>query len=531
MAFPVAPTQDIVEQVIINDMNTPTSVVRTYIDSKYHGVVNIKRTDDHTTIQSKINTAAATGAQFEVQFPRSGSFYTPSTITLPPGIKINGNDAQISTDQNIPIFTLAGDDISGEDLELIGSQPDFDHGDAAFANQMGIFYNGGTTAFTPLNKINFRNMRFSNFYGIPAQIIHGRRIYFSSCEFDQYCRAGLWYTSVIDGGVDHCRFYGMNDLYLGTTFCYAFTATVQISTTGGNAGLITDSINPRSEQIDVSHNYAEDQAWECFDTHLGRVINFDANRASGGTGAVVAAVQNDNAPAYSPVDIGITNNRQNSPVDLDGNGGIALIGSKDFTNDSRERTTGVISGNILRGAFTDNSSASGAINLSNSLGVPVSDNQVINCKSRAFYLRNAHDTKLHDNSITDLWSTVSSPVCFYCIADNDGTGSPHAFTVMASNNRINRGTLVKPLINSFSWGGTADTAVNVYHTNEVHDAGPVGAGAVSSQNHRTRLGIGSGVTTETLGFYGTNGVVKQTLPGAPVLADVITALRNVALIN
>lgn len=533
MAFPQTPTQEVVEDVIANDLADSNSAMRAFMDARYYSVFNIKRGDTEAAIQTKINTAATVGQEVPVLFPRKGSFYCPTGLTIPSGIRLLGNDATVWTDQNNSIMTLAGDNISGEDLDYEGGMPDFSNGDATRANQLGVSYNGGTSAFTPLTKIKFRNCRFGHFYGIGAQIIHGRRIYFNHCEFDQYCRAGLWFTSVIVGDVGDCEFYGMDDLYLGTTFTYGFTATTQISTSGPNAGLLTDSINPRSQHIRVHDNYAERQAWECFDTHLGSNINFSDNE-SYGSGAIVAAVQNDNAISYSPLDIMIKGNNQSAyDITQISNGGIALVGSKDTSNPNRQLATGVISGNKISGGYTVDLSASGAINVQNTRGVPVTGNVLDRCKGKGFYLRNAYDTPLTGNSIIDLWGNTSpGPTAYYLLMDD----VTQIMRIFSDNNMIVDGGLSKPFVNSLSYGGTANDHVQVFHQNDYNgNANP--AGAASVQTHYFRSGFTS-FANEITGFYGSAGISKPLSPGVATLSNVdtvvnnlLTDLRNMGLIN
>lgn len=519
MAFPTAPTEDVVESVIQQDIGNADSVMRAFMDSRYYSVFNIRRNDDVSTIQAKLNSAAAVGAQVPVLFPQGATLYIPSTLTVPAGVRLLGNDCTLITDQNIPVLTLGGDGISGRDLGIVGSLPDGSNGSASMANQMGIFYTGGTGTYKPINAVKFKDMRIASMYGFGAQIIHGRRIKFQGCEFDGYCRAGLWFTSVIGGRVDHNDFYGMNDLYLGTTFTYAFTATVQISTSGANAGLITDTINPRSQNIDVTTNYAEDQAWECFDTHLGDTINFTGNK-SRGPGAVVAAVQNDSAPAYSPRNINIDTNTQATDLDTVSNGGIALIGSKDYTNPNRELATGSISNNVLNGAYTDGLTASGAINVSNSQGVPIVGNTLQQCKSIGFFLRNSFGSDLVGNSVIDLWRSDAGSICYYLI--NDDTAQQ--YSLMSTANIIIRSTLSRPFVNSFMYGGTASPSIDIYHSNDAFD-GAATSGAANAQDHHVRIGLGT-LPSETLGFYGSNGTGKPLSPGIATLSNVDGVVNN-----
>lgn len=434
------------------DQYTPTNGGRAvgkgelFINAADYNPVGNGTTDDTAALQEAFNAAAGG----RLILPYGKTFKVNSTITIPAGTYLSGAAATLKTDQNIKIFTLGGDGITIEDLTLQGSLPTGNQGDAAFANQMGIYYNG--TASTPIRTLRVRNCIFLNFHAVGVQIIHGRGIRVDHCRFDQYASCGVWYQSVIGGRASHNSFNGTGQLYLGTNFCYAVTATVSIVN-----GIIDDTVNPRSRKILISNNEVTNQAWECLDTHLGDQITF-ANNICESPGAGITAVGNDNAPSLSPTNIVATGNIITCDPNVASTGGIALVGSKDYTNASRERLTGAITGNVLNGCYTDGQTASGAINVSNSRGVTVSGNSLTACKSVAIFLRNAASSVVQGNTITDVWRTDTGAAGFYIIRDNDD------FTVSMTSNVMSRGTLAKPNVNAVAIGGTSHAGITLQLT-------------------------------------------------------------------
>jgi parallel beta-helix repeat protein len=424
------------------------------------GAVFDGSSDDHTPIQNAFNAAAAAGAGNTVQFPPNKTAFVQSTVTIPAGVNAVGEygTSILVTNANIKIFTLsvgAGPTIEG--LWFKGSLPAGSAGDSAFSSQMGIFYTGDPS--NRVTDVTVRRCKFDNFHGVGVQIIHGQDIHVERCLLNQYAAGGVWFTSVIRGSCHRNTFIGTGQLYLTTTFCYAFTATTQISTTGGNAGLVTDSINPKSRNIEVTDNIVTNQAWECLDTHLGDQITFSRNQCYG-PGAGIAVVGNDNAPMFSPVNITVTDNIVKCDLTAASNGGIALIGAKyDATanggtgNAARERVTGTVSNNRLYGCMIDDQTSSGALNVSHSTGVTVVGNTLEACRSIGFYIRDAQDTTLIGNTIIDLWRTSAASQAFYVLKDDVN------FTIDMIGNVMGTNGLSKPNINTTAVGGTSDAGI------------------------------------------------------------------------
>jgi parallel beta-helix repeat protein len=424
------------------------------------GAVFDGSSDDHTPIQNAFNAAAAAGAGNTVQFPPNKTAFVQSTVTIPAGVNAVGEygTSILVTNANIKIFTLsvgAGPTIEG--LWFKGSLPAGSAGDSAFSSQMGIFYTGDPS--NRVTDVTVRRCKFDNFHGVGVQIIHGQDIHVERCLLNQYAAGGVWFTSVIRGSCHRNTFIGTGQLYLTTTFCYAFTATTQITTTGGNAGLVTDSINPKSRNIEVTDNLVTNQAWECLDTHLGDQITFSRNQCYG-PGAGIAVVGNDNAPMFSPVNITITDNIVKCDLTAASNGGIALIGAKyDATanggtgNAARERVTGTVSGNRLYGCMIDDQTSSGAVNVSHSTGVTVVGNTLEACRSIGFYIRDAQDTTLIGNTVIDLWRTSAASQAFYVLKDDVN------FTIDMIGNVMGTNGLSKPNINTTAVGGTSDAGI------------------------------------------------------------------------
>ena len=475
-----APATEVVQDVLDTSIADPASTVRTTLDDGYaprvvrdrhapafglffpevEGALLDGVTDDSAALSATFSAAAAAGAGSTVQFPANKTSYVGATVSVPAGIRVVGQygTSVVKTSANVRIFTLAGSGITFDGLWLKGSLPGGSAGDAGFSSQMGIFYTGSPAA--RVSDITVRRCKFDDFHGVGVQVIHGANITIERCDFNNYAAGGAWFTSVIGGRVDRCTFNGTGQLYLGTNFCYAFTATTQISTSGTNAGLVTPSINPKCQNILVTNNIVTNQAWECLDTHLGDQITFSGNQCYG-PGAGIAVVGNDNAPMFSPTNITINNNTVKCDLSVASNGGIALIGAKDAgggTNTGRERVTGTVSNNRLYGCMIDDQVSSGAINVSHSAGVIVSGNTLEACRSVGVYLRDAPDTVVQGNTIIDLWRTSAASQAFYVVKDDIN------FTVHLVSNVMGTNGLAKPNINSVAVGGSSDAGITLRMT-------------------------------------------------------------------
>lgn len=254
-------------------INSVTSNVQTQITAKQakrwvspddYGAVGDGTTNDATALQSAMSSG------FNVWIPAK-TYFTTSTITIPSNISIRGDGilSRVSSNSNIAILELQGNDISIDGIGLLGG--------ATTTNtaQYGIaaIGNGAFTTLRLRNTItncNFTNIRGAGIYGIniigaSAGAEHQGCYNISNCQFNG-CRIGIFFNTRMEyNTISNCNFMkstvsgvwfvGGNNNMTGGQITDGTLAgvTIQSGTNDGHSSIVGTKINHNTTNIDCSH--------------------------------------------------------------------------------------------------------------------------------------------------------------------------------------------------------------------------------------------------------------------------------------
>lgn len=359
-------------------------------------------TNQTTNVQAAID-ATPTGGTLDVpaglQFRVDGQLNVAKAMTILT-LGRGGFYSGVSGTTAQKMFNITAGSVHLAGLKLVGSQY------AAAANQYAV-YATGTSGSAPISDVTVTDCDISSWgYGG----IHA--MYVTDFAFDQnrirnICYVGIGCVSCIGGSASRNRIKNI------TQTGYVNSYGIFFSRTSGSDNFTT---HPRSADIVCAGNKIDDiPGWAGIDTHGGQNIAITGNVVTNCAKPIEMVGAVGTAQNYAPLEISITGNTVTSKVT---NGtydaGIQLIGV------AAERATGVITGNVVRGHGTQNSTGSGGILVYYSRGVIVSNNTIIEPSPNGVSFNGDNAGFVcTGNTIIDIWSNNSLPRAVYALATNN----------------------------------------------------------------------------------------------------------------
>lgn len=183
--------------------------LKPYVTPEEYGAVGDGSTNDQAAL------ASAFSSGFPVFFAKK-NYRVNTTVSIPANARAFGTGT-VSTTSNIPIFTVAGDDVEIEGLTFLGN--------STGAGQLGI----NVTGFfhTKIDKCSFVNLLHSGVYTVSAVGAREGAVYVTSCFADNcgvgfYCYTQSEYNKIVGCTATNCtgagvRFKGGNNKLVAST--------------------------------------------------------------------------------------------------------------------------------------------------------------------------------------------------------------------------------------------------------------------------------------------------------------------------
>jgi len=362
------------------------------LNVKWFGAVGDGTTNDHAAIQSAINTAPARGV---VNLAPPPQFYRiAAALTLDKALTLMGEHSEIrQVTPNTPLLRVRASDVTIRRLELVGPQfttPSPTEGERAIDAQ-------GPSAASPI--VNLRVVdniiRSFGFYGIFLWHV-------TDFEVSGNRVADIWYAGVAGLSVTRGLISGnIVTNIVGSPNAYGIALS----------RYETDSLatEPRSSDVLVSGNIVRSVPnWVGLDTHGGQRLTFCGNLVTETKlGIGIGSADGDNqVTRFAPLDVVVADNILDSGKTNGTAGyGIAFTGAPGVLGAPRQKATGVISGNVIRGYGDSSNDISGAIYIHNTEGLVISGNTLIEPSPIGIQVYDDnYGTIVTGNSITDPWS-------------------------------------------------------------------------------------------------------------------------------
>lgn len=512
----VAPT----DSAVAGLAGSPTSALSTALYTSYddgaaipfnakrYGAIGDGVADDATAITAAIAAGISFGIN-KIVFLPAGTYKLGSAVTVPTGVSIHATPGTVtltwSGARSAFNLNAGSKDNTFYGLRFLGSMPVNKIGTTL--EQVGINCLAATST-TPITGLFVERCTFEKIEGCGVRIKHITDFNFVRNTFKLYGYAGIGLYSPLRGLIDGNSFTGTNALpaYSGNTYA-AFASVYEPD------GDINGPTTPRPQSVRFSNNFVEDQAWEGLDTHIGKGISFIGNQFLNCSGNAIAAV---GVGAGSPLgcpDALIAHNIITGPTGPNGTArmGIVLRGQPTGIAGA-ERCTGTITGNVIKWVGDDVSTVSGGIVVANGLGVAVTGNVMIECRSAGIVLQDSPGTTGTGNVVRDVWrsSGTATAILITLVADA-------STTVTLTANKLIRGSLTAGTdvpagaqINTAGYAGTNTNAVSVEQEGNFFPTGTAFSGNMRHIRSGTRGTVEvDGTAAPTSGTWTTGDRIKN----------------------
>ena len=379
-----------------------------------------------------------------LQVTRAYTRATTFTINKSCTVQFVGGSITTTLD-SIAAITVAADDVTLDSPKLIGTTS------ATSSTGAGIYAAGGA-ASTPLQNLRILRPDISNFTQNAISLLFCKNFLIRESKITNIAYAGIMMSSCSDGQI---LGGSVTNLTMPSPLVNAYGIAASYNEL---AGITT---NPQSRDILIDGVTVDGVPfWEGIDTHAGiniRVVNCTVRNCRygiafvpGRNGSSTYVLAPKNALiANNTIDSGYTNGTLSIGVELIGcSSGVGFFNNYDFA-------TGRITGNTIIECGNDAATSGTAMNLQDTQGAVVANNNFVNPVVSAIRLDyNNKDAVIQGNQATDAWTNTAA----YALMIQ--TFSPWN-TAKISGNTLTRGSKSATTINSYGIRINSQTATQI----------------------------------------------------------------------
>ncbi len=361
-----------------------------WVDVRAWGAVGDGVADDTAAFRAALNATPHYGTLF---VPSPAVYYRVSgALVVDHPLTVLGNRSEIRQSSSFTsLFVVVSSDVRISGLVLVGTQFELQRS-AEFAIQVL-----GSSLGPPLSglRIDQNEIRRWGFDAIHLRHMTDFQVTGNNIRDIHY--AGITVLSGVRGVISENIIRNM----VATPNAYG----ILLARVEGR-DLVTD---PRSADIVVANNVVEDVPhWEAYDTHGGERITFVGNTARRTKFGIHVGCSDDDAqePRFAPLNVTVVGNVVESGV-TNGSAlpGISFTGAPGPLGAPRERATGAIIGNVIKGHGNAATNVSAAIYVHSTQGLVVSGNTIIEPSPIGINLYNDNQgATVTGNTIVDPWS-------------------------------------------------------------------------------------------------------------------------------